>query len=164
MNTRRNTPEQQTADTTLQHTIDITAGSLRYKVKPPTTATLIEASAEISHLPVHEYNKEDNILIAVLRTAKDMRDIARPLAAIIVGAKAPAWWRPLARYHYKKKLHAVATELLYNLTNEQMRQLAMQLFASLNVSDFFALTAFLSEVNITKPTKADRKTTASGAR
>lgn len=152
------TIEQKTAETVLQTPEKVTIGGRKYTVAKPSTATLIMASAAISKLPQFELKKEA-MVSDVLRVAKDAEGVGDVVAIMMVGAKGlnsigPRRWMKLWRLRKMKRI------VLEEAGADELQKLAYQLFSKMHVGDFFGLIAFLSEVNMTKPTKAT--TTASG--
>lgn len=168
------TMEQKVAESILQQPETIAIGGKRYAVAKPSTATLIMASAAISKLPKFELKKE-TMVSDVLREAKDAEGIGEVIAIMILGAKGlegdekiihkRRYLFGLINRDYEEVVHhdykaELAKEILEELDAAELQRLAYLLFSKMNVGDFFGLIAFLSEVNMTKPTKAT--TTASG--
>lgn len=152
------TIEQKVAESILQQPETITIGGKRYAIAKPSTATLIMASAAISKLPKFELDKGTMVTDA-LREAKNADGVGEVIAIMIVGAKGLNKIG-LRRLIKKRKLHRMKRMVLEEYGAGELQRLAYKLFTKMEVGDFFGLIAFLSEVNMTKPTKAT--TTASG--
>lgn len=165
------TIEQQAAETILQSGKEVTIGNKAYHAAPPTLATLISVSNAITRLPHHKLN-QDNIVAESLHYAKECRAIADILAILILGAKA--YNEPRSKsssnllnklLHRKKqytKGQTLAREICDTLTPSQLNTIFARLLQGMELSDFFALTTFLTEVNLLKPTKVETKATAPG--
>ena len=156
------TTEQKTADSVLQRAQKIKVGGYVYVVPKATTATLMMASAAISRLPKADLDT-DKVMMSVLNSAKDCTPIGEMVATMLVGAKG-MMRGGLLRWFKERKIRRMSAILLERHSNEELKSLALTLLSMQNVADFFALTAFLSEANILKPTKAEAETTASGLR
>lgn len=80
------TLEEQVASTILQASTigkTITINGEEYEITDPTPATLMMVSAEVSNMPKVNRDSE-NILVEVLRTAKDSVPIIGRIAAILL--------------------------------------------------------------------------------
>ena len=159
---KKETIERQTENVILQQHSRIQIGHRTYRVAQPTAATLIMLSAEISQLPTDMAAKSEmDIITKTLRYAKDCGGVGRIVAIMLVGA----WWgqfgwigRTICRCRIERK----GRTLLARHTSRTLNEAMTVLIRRMQVADFFALTAFLSGINITKATKAE--TTASGQR
>ena len=156
--TKMKTIEQKTADTLLQLPEKITVCGKEYSVAKPSVATLIMASAAISKLPKMELSKE-NLVVDILHNAKNASAVGEVVALMIVGAKGMN--TPVVRILKKIRIKRMARKVLESVTPSELQKMVYSLFAMMQVADFFALIAFLNEVNTTKATKA-METTASG--
>ena len=83
---RPQTIESATADAVLERVKAITIGGVEYIVAPPTLATLILVSEEVSYLPNLDI-REDNILEDTLRVARYYHGLADIAAILILGAQ-----------------------------------------------------------------------------
>lgn len=162
------TIEQQTEKTILQKPLSIVVNGKEYKVPQPSIATLTMVSAEISVLPNKDFSKE-NVIQVVMSNAKFGSNIAKSLAVMILGAKAiEDEEKPTKRkwYQFKKEKQVGQFEkLTKEIQHEDIRHIVteyVRILSSMNVQDFFTLITFLSEMNITKPTKEVIETTVSG--
>lgn len=179
MNSNSNsyTTEQRVADTILQEPTIIKVGGKEYPVAPPSTATLILASASVSHLPRITLD-ESHLVQDVLASAKDCAAIGDIIAVMILGAKhvkdeVVHIEERTKRYLFglfkrkkrvevrESKREQLSRELLENLSPRQLQTALAQILGTLEVGDFFGLTTFLLEVNTTRPTKVVNQT-ASG--
>ena len=160
LNMRNKTIERRTEEVILQTPRRIAIGRRTYRVAQPTAATLIMLSAEISELPTGMVaDKELDIFTRTLRYAKDCGGIGRVAAVMMVGAWLTQFGG-IGRAVCRWRIRCRARRLLANHTSEALNQAMTLMMREMQVSDFFALTAFLTGVNITRATKAE--TTASG--
>ena len=174
----KKTIQGRVADEVLQRTETVTLGGKEYEVAPPTVGTLIMVSEEISSLPQLRLDSE-NLVYDVLREAKNCKAVARAVAVMILGSRMAAngaktseterggiFARLCIRRREKAKetpVDALARELLYSASPEEMQSAVAQLVQRMQLGDFFGLTTFLNAINQTKPTReVGTKTTASG--
>lgn len=174
----KKTIQGRVADEVLQRTETVTLGGKEYEVAPPTVGTLIMVSEEIASLPQLRLDSE-NLVYDVLREAKNCKAVARAVAVMILGSRMAAngaktseterggiFARLCARRREKAKetpVDALARELLYSASPEEMQSAVAQLIQRMQLGDFFGLTTFLNAINQTKPTReVEKKTTASG--
>lgn len=162
--------EERTADTILQKPETVTVGGKEYEVAPPSIATLVLASKYISRLPQVKLD-QDNVLGDVLAVAKDCGVIGDILAILILGAKesekaadscVPSLISRIFRWNVETKRERLAKELLEAMKPRDAYSLLAKLVGNLQIADFFGLTTFLIGVNMTKATKVETETTASG--
>lgn len=159
--------EERTAEVILQKQRNVTVGEKTYIVPPPTLATLIRASEVISQMPTRKLDKE-HIVEEALSVAKDCKGIALTAAVIILGAprcdeRAISYRRRLRGIIPSKRIEAehtraeqLADEIASTMTPSQIQELMASLLGQLQLADFFALTTFLTEINLTRPTKVER--------
>ena len=152
--------EKSVSDVILQKPIEVTIGDKTYSVQPPTLATMILASEEISKLPKIELN-EDDFVNDTMREAKNSRAIGKVLATLILGAKNARkqvinaekcyWWIiPFFKIKMNTKLEKLSDEILDNMTPKDGLTLISEVLMNAQITDFFALTTFLNGVNVTK--------------
>lgn len=174
------TLEEKAAETILQSARKIKIGNKEYSAAPPSTATLILVSEAVSQLPQIKLN-EDNIVSESLWIAKDCRKLGDIAAILILGArniketvttqetreKRCLWG--LIRYNQKvkvtkevDKVAELSKLLLEEYSPSQLHSMIATLLHSLDLADFFALTTFLIEVNLLRPTKVETATIACG--
>ena len=154
------TIERRTEEVILQTPRRILIGNRRYHVAQPTAATLIMLSAEISELPTGIVSeKELDIFTRTLRYAKDCGGVGCVAAVMLTGAWLTQFGG-IGRWLCRLRVRRMASRLLAVHSSATLNAAVTTLMREMQVADFFALTAFLAGVNITKPTKAE--TTASG--
>jgi hypothetical protein len=174
----KKTIEQEVAKTLLQTEETITIGDKQYTFAPPSVATLVLASEVVSQLP-HVALNENRVLEDSLAIAKDCRKLGDLAAILLIGAKhindvitypeieekRHLWGlfktkRTTMRTTTKREKYA--KELLEDLTPRELHSLTAQIINRMQVGDFFGLTTFLTEINLTRPTKVETEATASG--
>lgn len=173
------TIEQKVAATLLQKPTEVKVGNNTYKVAPPSTATLILVSAAVSRLPQRKLDSS-RIVEETLTIAEDCDVLGEIAAILILGAKrldethttsckvkcSHLWG--VIRYTRTKHVTEplkdhIAREILQELSPAELHNLVAHLLQGLNLSDFFALTTFLTEVNLAKATrKVETSATALG--
>lgn len=163
------TIESQTADVILQRVQSMKIGDKEYVVAPPTLATLILVSEEVSYLPSVDFN-EATALTDALREARHYEALADIAAILILGAKRltveeEQTTRVLGLFKRTKRVRVdmrrrIADELL-NVELCELSTAVVSLLKMMQTDHFFALATFLTSINLTKPTKV-AKTTASG--
>lgn len=154
----KRTIEQRTAEAVLQTPETVKVGNKEYTFMPPTSATLIAASAAVSKLPRVTLNSQD-VISEVLRVGKDCAPVGEAVAILLCGAKG--YLRDGKQHkEYEERVREMTLHLLEDLTTTELQELAVAIFTRSDVSSFFGLTAFLAEANILKATKAE--TTVSG--
>ena len=165
------TIEQKVAETILQKPLALKVGEETYEVKPPSLATLILASAEISRLPEVKMNPE-SLIAESLANIKDYRPLADMLAILILGAKGLKS-RRIEKVHrlfglvtVEKEVEvdekaALSARILEEWSLLQMREAFTSIVGRMGLVDFFALTVSLREVNMLRRTR-ETGTTASG--
>ncbi len=169
------TIEEKVAETILQQPVKVTVAGREYIAAPPTVATMILVSAAVSRLP-HLHLDSGRVLEESLAVAKDCQPLGDILATLILGAKhagdsvempqAKGKRRLFGRRKRKTKTvtarERLSRELLEELSPRDLHSLTVQLLMKMQVSDFFGLTTFLTEINMTRPTKVVTGQTASG--
>lgn len=171
MKNNKKTVESKVANELLQRDEEIVIGGKTYMVAPPTLGTLVDASEEYSKIPHINVSKE-NLVTDVLREARKARNIARPVAVMILGAERveksrrcnhTGFFGKLFRRKKTDIVEDLAHELLLNTRTPELTEAMAKLVMRQDVSDFFALTTFLATINVTSPTKeVETKTTQSG--
>lgn len=175
------TLEQKVADTLLQRATEVKIGDRTYTAAPPSTATLILVSEAVSRLP-HRKLDETNIVEECLAVAKDCRPLGEIAAILLLGARyinemertrqrvkksgLLGWFKRKCKDSTEETQitkDRLTDELLENYSPARLHSLIASLLQSMDLGDFFALTTFLTEINLTKPTReVVKKTTASG--
>lgn len=158
-----NNIEQQTASTILQKPIEVRIGESLYKVAPPSAATLILVSELVSQLPTIRLNS-DNVLIESLYVAKDCRILGDIIAVLVLGAKGVQeerevvtkklfGLREIKHTEVIDKQAELADKILKELSPRILSKLTIDILGSLEIADFFGLTASLLEVNLLRQTR-----------
>jgi hypothetical protein len=172
------TLEQQVAETLLQKEYVITIGEKKFTFASPSVATLVLASESVSKLPQIALD-EEHVLEDTLAIAKDCRELGNLAAILLVGAKhindvvtypeikeKRYLWGLIKMKHTTMRTTTMkekyAKELLEDLTPRELHALTAQILNRMQVGDFFGLTTFLTEINLTRPTKVETEATASG--
>lgn len=173
MDNVKKTIEQDVASAILERPEEVKVGGRTYRVSPPSTATLILASAIISRLPQGKLDG-GHVMEETLSVAKDCASLGDLAAVLILGAKEYEegarvcekrekrllWGLIRVRYTVRESL---AERLLRETTPREFQNLIVQLLQRMQVGDFFALTTFLTEINLLRPTKVvETEATASG--
>lgn len=168
-NKRPKTLEARTADTLLQRVQSITIGGVEYLVAPPTLATLVLVSEEVSYLPERELNANTPVE-DTLRYAHEYGGLADILAILILGARRLTveeeyTTKVLGLFPRKRKrivdMRARVAEAMMNVEISELLVATTTILNMMQTEHFFALATFLSNINLTKATKV-AKTTASG--
>jgi len=148
--------EEKASDTILQRNKSIMVGGIKYEVSPPSIATLIEVSGLVSQLP-RVQSEGVNIIEEVIRTAKDCRVIGDILAVLILGPTTnPKNTKSRLfglKNRFQKEYSRLVDKILYDLSPNEVNTLVMDLLKLKEIPDFFAITAFLSEINLLAPTR-----------
>lgn len=172
------TIEQQVAQTVLQQPKEIKIGDKTYKVAPPSLATLILVSEAVSHLP-HIKLDDKRVMQEVLSVAKDCRELGDIAAILIIGAKhvndevkrqqktrKRLLWGLFSKTRtetiIETRKEALSRELLEDVTPSELHSIIAEILLQMEVGDFFGLTTFLTEANLTRQTKVETAQTASG--
>lgn len=170
------TLEQKAADTILQKAAKVTIGGKEYEAAPPSIATLILVSEAVSRLPQRQLDKNALVseCLGVAKYCKPLGDIA---AVLVLGARtyrekietpqtARKWrfWQRSGRKQTKHRTQGevLAQEILETYSPHKLYDLIAMLLQRMDLADFFALTTFLTEVNLLRETKVETKMTASG--
>ena len=164
------TTEKRVADALLQREQEITLSGRVYKVAPPSMATLILVSECLAELPDELFSAtgdDANLTIEALRSARYARPIGKAIATLVLGAKRIRRDAFLSRcIHWVRrtsKLDCLAQKVLESHPPSELSSVFLQLVSRMEVGDFFALTAFLQGLRVTRPTReADSSRTAHG--
>lgn len=134
----------------------ITVGGEAFEVAPPTFAQLARLSKEIAQLQITPIDPA-KLTEGVLREARHSYQLAHILAVAI--GKQPQ--RPLYKRLIDRLKRNTLTDRIYKrATPSEATKAFTEILQSLQIGDFFALTTFLSGVNLTKPTKVETPTEA----
>lgn len=165
--------EKKVAQTILQQPTEVRVGDKTYSVAPPSVATIIMVSQYVALLPAIEM-REEKLIEDILAHAKDCAALGDIVATLLLGAKnckevverrvvvkEPCFF---GLFHRKREVVTtevvdrkaiVAKELLEEMGATELYQLVTHILGTLQLADFFGLTTFLCEINLTKPTKVD---------
>lgn len=170
----KNTIEQRAADTLLQRSAKVTVCGIEFEAAAPSIATLVLVSEAVAKLPGRRLDA-NNIVAECLAVAKDCRILGDVAAILILGARHINDTMPttqsgrngfLNRFIPKrnvKKREWLSHNIMETYTPTELHGMIAMLLQRLDLADFFALTTFLSEVNLLKETKVEKtRTTASG--
>jgi len=154
--------EKKTAKAILQKAIKITVGDQTYNVSPPSLATLILVSEEISNIPAIKIDT-DNIALESIAKASYAVNMCNAIAIMILGAKkiqeglkrVPFW--PIIRRNEASAKDVLAKEILEELQPKEVSELFGKLLKTMQVDFFLGTMISLTEINLLKT-----KTTASG--
>ena len=160
------TTEERTANTILERPVTVVLGGEKYEVAPPTLATLIYVSSEVSKMPAVE--KGGDILETVLSTAKDCKAISRILAVLIMGYVKAI--QPVRRTLMEvlrcepvvNKGTLFAAYLSIHASPKEAEEALITILQNMEVEHFFTVTTFLGGLNITKATKVEHAPTVPG--
>lgn len=172
------TIEEQVAQTVLQQPKEIRIGDKTYSVAPPSLATLILVSEAVSRLPNIQLD-DKRVMQETLAVAKDCRELGNVAAILIIGAKhindkverhqttrKRLLWGLLSKAHtetiIETRKEALSRELLEDVTPRQLHSIIAEILLQMEVGDFFGLTTFLTEINLTRQTKVGTAPIASG--
>ena len=169
------TLKQRAAETILQKAAKVKIGGKEYEAAPPSIATLILVSEAVSRLPQRKLD-DKSIVSECLAVAKDCRPLGNIAAILILGARhinekandpqteCKGWFRRLFSHKQKPitKKEALAKEIIDTYTPTELHGLIAMLLQRMDLADFFALTTFLTEVNLLRQTKVETETTAFG--
>lgn len=157
------TVEKKVSETILQKMKEVVIDGVTYKVAPPTAATLILMSEEISKLPNLEMDQNNSVL-EVLSNAKDCKNLGDILAICIIGSKNISKQKEITKkyffglikvkkiinYDNKKEL---ANKILNTMSPSELNLMFANLLRGMQIADFFGITTFLIGVNVLKKTK-----------
>ncbi len=172
--------ESKVANTILQQATKIKVGDKEYKAAPPSVATLILVSEAVSHLPNFVFD-EEKVASTSLAIAKDCRILGDIAAILLLGArniteivteqqtrtKRRLWglWnhkQTITVTREVNRMKELSKELLETLSASELHAAVATMLSQMELGDFFALTTFLTDVNLMKQTKVENETTASG--
>jgi len=157
------TIEKLTCDVILQNPQKIIVKGNEYTVAPPTIATLIEISKYISQIPEIKVSNNGTMIMEVLATAKDCECFGDIAAILMLGKKYLITEKKYLFGLFKRIVDnrkRLASELINNLTPEELNKLIIEIFNMLQVDFFFGISIFLRDINLLKRTKEE--TTAYG--
>jgi hypothetical protein len=139
-----------TSDAILQNPIKININGREYNVAPPTTATLIEASKYIAHLPDINIGGGDSVFSEVLAEAWKCDYIGDITAILVLGKKNLVSEKKYLFGLLRRKVnnqHKLSKELLENISVEELNNLIIEIIKTLRVDFFFGILNFLKGIN-----------------
>lgn len=158
------TIEQTVAETILEKRQKIDIGGKQYDIAPPSIATLILVSEAIARLPKQDFNPE-KIVQESLNYAKHSRILAEIAAIIILGARQclgrekdrqkQSKWRLFRRYKHTRDVKRLTDEIIFNMSPRELNTFFARVLRTMELSDFFGLTTFLTEINLLQQTKVE---------
>lgn len=134
------------AEAAVEADIVVKVGNHTLNVKRPTLRTLIAVSAEISKLPKFVMS-EGKELTSVIGYAKYCKSIGKVIALLVLGA------RRQTNILHKFLLWRMENRILDKFTPKELEQALSALFAEMQLADFFRVTIFLNDTNLTMPTR-----------
>lgn len=173
----KKTLEQKAAETILQKAAEVTIGNFTYEAAPPSIATLILVSEAVSRLPQRKLDRSA-LVSECLDIAKDCKALGDIAAILVLGARAynektysPEEAQQKRGFLQRRRKEdadvrtrgeILAEEILNTLNPHELYDLIAMLLQRMDLGDFFALTTFLTEVNLLRQTKVETEMTASG--
>lgn len=165
------TVEKKVSKEVLQQPDEILVGGKTYTFYPPSVATLILASEAISQLPQVKLETE-HLAEDSLYAARECRILGDIVAILLLGARHLTEVQKVVREQEKRlfwgllrykrtreeevtvdRKAELAKTLLEELTPRDLHNLTAQLLQRMQLADFFGLTTFLIEINLTRPTR-----------
>lgn len=148
------TIEKKTKSTILQDDFSISIAGKKYVVEPQSTGTLIMVSAISSNIPYEKPVSDDReILFHVLSNAKNYAFVSDIIATMIIGARRLKHPFIFIRMYWEYRLRCMSRRILNKATTDELTNAMITLLGRMRVSDFFGLTTFLQEVNLTRETR-----------
>lgn len=166
-----NNIETKVSNTILENGITVQVGQQTYEVAPPSTATIILLSEAVSRLP-HTVLNPEKVVEECLSIGKECRVLGEIAAVLILGAKncekkkkcvlikgkRYLWGLIDTRryeYEYTYPKEQLAKEILNECSPKQLFEIVSNIMKELELSDFFGLTTFLTEINLLRQTKVE---------
>lgn len=166
-----NNIETKVSNTILENGITVQVGQQTYEVAPPSTATIILLSEAVSRLP-HTVLNPEKVVEECLSIGKECRVLGEIAAVLILGAKncirtkktvlikgKRYLWGLVDTRRYKTYISDPKAELAEEVLNEcspkQLFEIVSNIMKELELSDFFGLTTFLTEINLLRQTKVE---------
>ena len=149
--------ESAVEQTILQKERTFSIGGVQYTAERPTLGTLFMISSLISELPEIDDSADVSKIIG---TAICAPSIAKIASILILGAKRIKTeensrnQRLFARSkHSTSSLEELTDSILLNCTAKDVSVFIAEQLKNSDIEDFFAITTFLREANLTRPTK-----------
>lgn len=161
--------EQKVSETVLQKKHNVVIGGATYEVAPPSIATLILVSELVTRMPDYEPDRE-YILRDALVVAKDCKVLGEIVAVLVLGADGLIQERKETKTYLfgaikKEKTVSfdakacISNTVLHQMSPKKVNEMVIDLLETMEIADFFQLTASLREVNLIRRTKEAEKTT-----
>jgi hypothetical protein len=125
------------------------------EMNPPSIATLVLASKYIRQLPSKELSKE-RLISEMIQNADKLLPLGYALSVMILGVKDFNKLENINLTNFYKKRKTKGYVLAEKINNADIKTVLSTFFKileAMNLTDFFQLTTFLIELNMTKPTK-----------
>lgn len=147
--------EEKVSATLLEESKKIVIAGETLLMSPPSIATLVLASKYIRQLPSKELSKE-RLISEMIQSSDRLTPLGNALSAMILGAKMFPKLEKITIKNFYKKRKTNGEVLAEKINEANIKEVLGSFFTileAMNLTDFFQLTTFLIELNITKPTK-----------
>lgn len=148
--------EQKVADTLLEEKQTIVIDQVgSFEMNPPSIATLVLASKYIRQMP-SKLLKEESLVSEMINNADKLAPVGKALAAMILGAKEFSKKEKLTIHNFYKKRNTRGSVIAEKINTANVSDVLNSFFdvlKGMKLNDFFQLTTFLIEMNLTKRTK-----------
>lgn len=147
--------EKKVAETLLEEKQLIVIGGETLEMKPPSIATLVLASKYIQQLPNKVLDKK-YLIATMIKTAPNLLPLGLALSAMILGFEDFNKLEKRKLLTLRKKQRTQGKILADKINKTDIKEVLSTFFNVLermNLTDFFQLTTFLIELNLTKKTK-----------
>lgn len=154
--------EQKAAETILEKKVSVNIGEKTYEVASPSVATLIMVSEAVARLP-HVALDPEKVVEECLSVGKDCRALGEIAAILILGAKGcmpqpaekPFLWGLFSLKGSVSPVEVLQDEILMHLSPSDLFSLITKILGTMELSDFFGLTTFLTEINLLRQKKVE---------
>lgn len=152
--------ETRVKDTVLETEITIQVGKKTYQVAPPSIATIILVSEAVSRIPKFTLDPE-KVVQECFRIGRDCRFLGEIAAILILGAQRSevrvktAQRGFFARLFKPLRQRDVLADELLTLSPSRLFEIISQILGTMELSDFFGLTTFLTEINLLHQRKVE---------
>jgi len=147
--------EKKVAETLLEEKQKIVIGGEVYFMHPPSIATLVLASKYIGQLPSDKLDKTQ-LIPEMIQNSDKLLPIGDAIAVMVLGAKGyNEIANPLLDIFTRKRVTKgnLLAEKIINDDIENVLKQFLEILKLMNLSDFFSLTTFLIDLNVTKRTR-----------
>lgn len=164
--------EQKVSEAVLQKKRNVSIGGATYEVAPPSIATLIMVSELVTRMPDYEPDRE-YILRDALVVAKDCKVLGDIVAVLVLGADGLIQERKETKTYLFGAIKrektvlfdakaCISNTILHQMSPKKVNEMVIDLLETMEIADFFQLTASLREVNLIRRTKEAEKTKKTG--